>query len=142
MNKITLHGVIKNIQPSHESGGIEFSKANLVVKREDGYEDTLTIKFKKFSNKYQENDVVSLTGNVRSFSRQFENGKSKVDVYVFTYFDTPDSIATNEFTIDGRICKFSGLAKTKSGKEYCHLTLANNIKNGDSVLNSYLPCVV
>ena len=54
MNKITLKGKLKNTQFSHKIGDVEYNKSNLVVMREDGREDIIDIKFKKFSNPYQD----------------------------------------------------------------------------------------
>jgi hypothetical protein len=49
MNNIYLKGFIKNIQYSHSVGGTVFNKADLIVKREDGREDIVVLKFKAFS---------------------------------------------------------------------------------------------
>ena len=89
MNSIKLKGIITNIEPSHTIQGIEFNKANLIVKRNDGKEDSLNIRFKKFSNPYSDNQEVTLSGNLRSYSTRLEDGKNKVELYVFTYFDQP-----------------------------------------------------
>ena len=90
MNTIKLKGILTNISSSHEIGGVEFCKANLLVKRVDGREDLINIRFKKFSNPYNEGQEISLSGNLRSYSSKLENGKNKVDLYVFTYFDQPE----------------------------------------------------
>ena len=50
MNTIILSGIIKNIQFSHKIDDIEYYKANLLVTRENGKEDLINLKFKKFSN--------------------------------------------------------------------------------------------
>ena len=49
MNKIILKGIIKNIQPSHTIKDIEYNKADIIVNRNDGKEDILSLKFKKFT---------------------------------------------------------------------------------------------
>ena len=90
MNTIRVKGVLRNIQDSHIINGIEFSKAHIIVPREDGTEDVLNIRFKKFSNPYKEDQTISLSGNVRSYSSKLSSGKNKVELYVFTYFDQPD----------------------------------------------------
>ena len=95
MNKIELQGIIKNIQPSHILGDVEYYKANLLVSRENK-EDLLNIKFKKFSCNYKENDFISIKGNVRTFGAKQPDGKNKVDVYVFTYFDETESGEKNK----------------------------------------------
>ena len=79
MNKINVKGLIRNIQPSHVIKDIEYNKADLVVTRKDGKEDVLNLRFKKFSNPYKDNQEISILGNVRSYSKQLENGKNKVE---------------------------------------------------------------
>lgn len=149
MNTIRLKGILKNIQPSHVINEIEFSKATLVVPRTtESAEDVLNIRFKKYSNLYAENDEVSLSGNLRSYSSRLENGKNKVELYVFTYFDQPeldenDEECINRVDLDGRICKIDKLRKTKNGNSNLHFILANNllVSDGSKKLNSYIPCI-
>ena len=148
MNKINVKGILKNIQPSHTINDIEYDKADLVVTRKDGKEDILNIRFKKFSNPYKDNQEVSIIGNVRSYSQHLDNGKNKVELYIFTYFDPAelnedDTEIINKFEIDGRICKMEELRKTKDGKSAIHFILANNliIDETNQKLNSYLPCI-
>lgn len=148
MNSISLKGIIRNIRESHKINDIEYNKADLVVTRKDGKQDVLNLRFKKFSNKYQDNQEVCLKGNVRSYSKQLSDGKNKVELYIFTYFDQPeldenDQEIINEFHIDGRICKIDELRTTKDGKHNIHFILANNliIQESNQKLNSYLPCI-
>lgn len=147
-NKIKLKGIIKNIEPSHVIQGIEFNRANLIVPRDDGQEDVLNLRFKRFSNPYVENQEIRLSGNVRSYSTKLENGKNHVELYVFTYFDIPelneeDQEDVNKLVFDGRICKIEPLRQTRSGKNNVHLILANNliVSEGSKKLNSYIPCI-
>ena len=144
MNTITLKGIIKNIQYSHTVKDIEYNKATLIVPRNNGKEDVISLKFKKFSNRYKENDEIELTGNIRSYSSKSDSNKNKVDIHVFTYFDLPDGNEEiiNQFELDGRICKKDILRKTSSGKEHCQFILANNIITSNTKLNCYLPCVI
>lgn len=148
MNTIRLKGVLKNIQESHIINDIEFNKANIIVPRDDGGEDCLNIRFKKFSNPYEENQEISLSGNVRSYSSKLDNGKNKVELYVFTYFDQPDLDANdqeyiNYLELDGRICKLDELRTTRAGKQNLHFIIANNllVSDGAKKLNSYVPCI-
>lgn len=148
MNKINVKGLIRNIQHSHVIKDIEYNKADLVVTRKDGKEDVLNLRFKKFSNPYKDNQEISILGNVRSYSKQLENGKNKVELYIFTYFDNGeldenDQEIVNEFIIDGRICKIDELRNTKDGKSNIHFVIANNliIEDSNQKLNSYLPCI-
>lgn len=148
MNVVNLKGIIKNIEPSHSIQGIDFGKANLLVKRDDGREDILNVRFKKFSNIYSNDQEITFSGNVRSYSSKLENGKNKVELYVFTYFDQPeldaeDNEYVNYVELDGRICKIEDLRTTRSGKHNIHFILANNIiiENSNKKLNSYIPCI-
>lgn len=144
MNEIVLKGIIQDINESHESNGIQFNSARLLTKNSMGNDTSIELKFKKFSNNFEDGDYVELVGNVRSYSHNVD-GRNKVDIYVFTYFDTPqinDDEVVNNYTITGRVCKRSeSTRKLKDGKENFQFILANNIITYDSKLNSYLPCI-
>lgn len=145
MNDIRLSGIIKNIQHSHNIGDISFDKAQLIVDRGNGYEDVINLRFKSFSNKFRDNDKISITGNIRSYSYKVSEDKNRVIIYVFTYFDelSDEDNVNNEAIIDGRICKINDLRTTKSGKHNIHFILANNLHSQDNEkrLNSYIPCI-
>lgn len=140
MNKVVLHGIIKDIQYSHTVQDIEYDKASLIVKRDNGKEDLINLKFKKFSNPYQDGDEVSLIGNVRTYTQRVGD-KSKVEIYVFTYFDIPEEDLINNVELVGRICKSNGLRKTMAGKDVIDFILANNLVTETQSLNCYIPCV-
>lgn len=145
INNVILHGIIKDIQPSHIIDGISYDKAKLICKRDNGKEDVINLRFKSFSNPYKDNDEIPIKGNLRSYSYKVDNDKNKVVIYVFTYFDKPDEedIEYNKVTINGRICKINELRTTRDGKHNIHLILANNIisTDGNKRLNSYIPCI-
>lgn len=144
MNTIYLRGIIKNIKYSHTIDDITFNRAELIVKRPDGREDILIIKFKQFSMNFKENTQVELVGNIRSYS-QLVDGKYRVEIYVFTYFDEVEieSDNINNFVkLDGKICKKDTIRTTSKGKHYIHFIIANNlIMESQQKLNSYIPCV-
>ena len=127
MNKIKLKGVIKDTQYSHTIGDVEYYKSNLIVPKENG-EDILSLRYKKFSNKYEDETEIEIIGNIRSYSEQLENGKNKVNIYVFTYFDKPDieDNSSNTAVLDGRICKKDNI-RMINGHKSLHFILANNI---------------
>lgn len=142
MNEIILQGIVRNIRPSHTVNCVDYYQADVITQRKDKKEDSVIIKFKKHMNKYKELDRVELTGQIRSYTEQLENGKNKVHVYVFTYQDFPtiQEDVNNKFTIDGRICKINELRITSKGKKNIHFTLANNIfTNNGQKINNYLP---
>lgn len=143
MNNVKLKGILRDIEHSHSIGDIEYDKADLIVQRENGIDDIISLRFKKFSNTYKDGDTVSLVGNVRSYSKQLNDGKNKVDIYVFTYFDSPeDDDITNSVVVDGRICKIEDVRILPNGKKNIHFIVANNLVTSDGKkLNSYLPCI-
>ena len=144
MNKVCLKGVLKNIQESHTIQNMNFQSAQLIVPTDKGTEDVINIKFKSFSNKYKENDIIAITGNLRSYSYRADDTHNRVQLYVFTYFDQPeDVIVENEVQIDGRICKINPLRTAKNKTRNIHFILANNIivENSSKRLNSYIPCI-
>ena len=145
INDVFLSGTIKEIAPSHVIDGVEFSKAKLICKRDNGQEDVINLRFKSFSNHYSENDEISLKGNIRSYSHKTEDGRNKVTIYVFTYFDeSEDNFEGNNVVhLTGRICKMNELRRTRNNKNNIHFIVANNLVSGDSGkrLNSYIPCI-
>ena len=54
MNNIILKGLLRNIEYSHTIEGVEYNKAQLVSKRDGGREDVINLRFKKFSNPYED----------------------------------------------------------------------------------------
>ena len=147
MNEVILKGILRDITSSHIINGVEYDQANLITARNDGKEDILSLKFKKFTNQYTEGSLVELTGNLRSYSQKLDNGKNKVSLYVFTYFNPPETDTENyedilnKVTIDGRICKIDPLVTTPNGKSNIHFVLANNIISNGQKLNNYIPSV-
>jgi len=146
MNRVVLKGFLRNIQPSHKVGDIEYNKADILVRRANGKEDLLNIRFKKFSNPYKEDQEVELVGNIRSYSKQISINKNKVDIYVFSYFDKPEESEeniSNKVILDGRICIIDNIRTTKDDKQNIHFIIANNlsIDNDSKKLNSYIPCI-
>jgi primosomal replication protein N len=143
MNSIYLRGFIKNIGYSHTIGDTVFNKADLIVKRQDGREDIIVLKFKEFSMTSKEDKELEITGNIRSFSRNID-GKNKVEIYVFSYLDKLEESkeSQNDAVLSGKICKKDTLRKSSSGKHYIHYIVANNIVTEDGQkINSYIPCV-
>ena len=144
MNFVYLKGIIKNIRYSHNIGDTVFNRAEIVVTNPDGRENLLIIKFKQFSADLKENSEIELLGNIRSYS-QTVDGKYKVEIYVFTYFDLVEietDNLSNVVKFNGKICKKDSLRTTSKGKHYLHFIVANNLEIESSQrLNSYIPCV-
>lgn len=142
MNEIGLKGYLRDIEFSHMQGNIEYEKANLVCPRAGGKEeDIISLRYKKYVNKYKEGDFIELKGNLRSYSTK-EDSKNSVQIYVFTYFDLPEDFTDNCLHLDGRICKIENVRYSLSKVPYLHFILANNIFTPDGKkINSYIPCV-
>ena len=70
-----------------------------------------------------------------------------MELYVFTYFNTPSTDTenyadiSNKVVLDGRICKIDELRTTKNGKSNLHFIIANNILSANQKLNNYIPSV-
>ena len=143
MNEIKLKGKIKDIEFSHTINNIEYQKANIYISRENAEEDIIPLKFRSSSNRgLQENQEIVIDGNIRSYSQRLDNGKNRVNMYIFTYLDpTEDLDIYNYFQIDGRVCK---LDKLRDNGNRFQFILANNIilASNKQKLNNYLPVVL
>lgn len=144
MNQIILDGTIRDIQDSHTIGDVQYQKAHFIVRNSNGKESILNLQFKRFQCTAKEGDHLTIQGNVRSYSERVDQDKNKVTIYVFTYFDPADIDREGvpaEFCITGRPCKIEPIRNLTNGKCNIHFILANNIVQGNSKLNSYLPCI-
>lgn len=139
MNTINLHGTIHNIRHSHTIGNVQYDRAELIVKNSNQAESVIHLKFKHTSNNHVDGDDIAIKGNIRSYSYS-ENGKNRVEVYVFTYFEPADS-DENYIELDGRICKLSPIRQLTNGSQNIQFILANNIIYDTAKLNSYIPCI-
>jgi hypothetical protein len=78
MNEITLTGILKNIEFSHKINDIEYCKADLIVPGYKGKDDVIDLRFKKCLTPNVNNDIISLIGTVRSYSRKLSENKNQV----------------------------------------------------------------
>lgn len=144
MNEVILKGLIKNVNSSHILNDVEYCKADLIVPGFKGKDNIIDVRFKKCLLPNIENDIISLSGTVRSYSRKLSENKNQVQIYIFTYFDLPnDQNITNDVLLSGRICKIDPIKTIKSGKNCVHAILANNLILQDQNLkiNNYIPIV-
>lgn len=139
MNEIVLSGVINQIEYSHTIGNDNYDKAILNVD-----ENKIPLRFKDYTCPYDDGDIVNIKANIRSYSYRMDNGKNKVNIYCFTYFDKPEEMMGNKVFLDGRICKVDRVRKMRDGSSQLHFTLANNIisRNKTQKLNNYIPCIL
>lgn len=143
MNNIKLKGTLSDIEFSHMINNIEYQKAILKVKKENGELDLLPLKFKSSCNTYIEGQEITIDGNIRSYSQRLPNNKNRVNIYVFSYLDpTEDLDIYNYFQIDGRICKLDKLRGFDNSKRF-QFILANNIISSlnKQKINNYLPII-
>ena len=142
MNQVNLKGFIKNIKDSHCINSTQYQSADMIVESRPGIEDTIRLVFKKCIGLPCENDIISISGSLRSHT-EHQGDKNKVSIYVSTYFDPNDSEDYNHVVIDGRICKIDQLRTTSTGKLNFHAILANNIYIPESniKINNYIPLV-
>ena len=144
MNEIKLRGKINNIEFSHIINEIEYQKADLYVTKENGEWDIIPLRFKSSSNMgLKEGQNIILDGNIRSYSQKLDNGKNRVNIYVFSYLDpTEDLDIDNYFQVDGRVCKIDKLRGNNNFHRF-QFILANNIIStaNKQKLNNYLPVV-
>ena len=127
MNEIMLDGIIWGIQDSHTVGDIQYQKANITVKNSNGSNSVLSLQFKKFQCPYKDNEKISISGNIRSYSKKITDLKNKVNIYVYTYFDSGQEGISNHFQVTGRICKLNDMRFLENGKNNLHFIFANNI---------------
>ena len=145
MNNVEIKGTIRRIQPSHFMNGIQYMRADLIVPRSVDKEDILELKFRESALNCSDGDVISIKGNVRSFSQKVSDTKNKVSIYVYTQFDEPDfdSQYINSLILTGDVCKIEPLNYTTTGKPNFHFILRNKIyTHDDNFVTCYIPCSV
>jgi len=96
-------------------------------------EETAVKEFKKGT-------TVKIAGNLRTYNFE-ENGKKKVDIYIFAYRIKPAKQTKpplNFVMLEGYICKPLVNRTLKAGKKIAVVVIANNRGQGNT---NYLPCV-
>lgn len=134
MNQIRIEeGIVLDISSSHKLGDIEYDQMNVVVKNSNNKESLITIKYRKYDNKfYTVGSRVNCLGTIRSFSQQY-GGRNHVQIYVSTDFTDQQPLFEDvvlypsSAIVDGVICSIEPLRELTSGKCNIHFILANNI---------------
>lgn len=144
-NQVCVVGeVLENPVFSHESYGENIYKFELSIERVSGYKDVIPVQVSKKlldSNHDYEGAKVSICGQIRTFNQRFENGKSKLRIYIFARNidvvgqDTQD---VNEVALNGFICKPVVKRTTPLGREIADLLIGVNRPYGSS---DYIPCI-
>lgn len=144
-NNIILTGIIKDKTYSHTTQGIDYYKANLYV---NDFDNPIIIKFKE--NNWPSDDIlnsrITIYGSLRSYSYKLENGKNRVELYVFTYFDNYFMISTdnNKCSLIGNICKLDKprIDRYHNNDKNLHFILENTIESSSGYMKAYIPCIV
>ena len=126
---------------SHSSGGEDFYRFPLEVKRLSGTTDTINIISRSALLdviEVKENSKLCIEGSLRSFNNKSGIGP-KLVLTVFAKemrFENKDD--ENIIELRGTLCKTPSFRSTPMGREICDLMLAVNRPYGRS---DYLPCI-
>lgn len=150
-NNITLIGVVeKEAEYSHEVFGEGYYIFMIKCLRTSGNEDVLPVMISDRLTDIKEikvGQVVTVSGQIRSFNRHINDVKSKLILSVFARefevltqvseeFNT--NINTNIVVLDAYICKPPIYRCTPKGREIADILVAVNRPYGKS---DYIPCI-
>jgi len=145
-NVITLTGTILSAAEfGHEISGEDFYNVFVSIPRMSEIADVLKVTMSGRIIKV--NDLligcnVEIDGQIRTYNRKDETGKSKLNVTVFAnainILDDSDVAFDNEAKLTGYICKKPVKRRTPFGRDVCDLILAVNRSYGRS---DYVPCI-
>lgn len=150
-NNITLAGVVeRELEYSHEVLGEGFYVFMLKCSRTSGNKDTLPVMISDRLVDIREikvGQVVTVSGQIRSFNRHIDDVKSKLILSVFArefevLAQDPEELPfennTNMVILDGYICKLPIYRCTPKGREVADILVAVNRPYGKS---DYIPCI-
>lgn len=141
-NNVELWGkVVSSPQYSHQVADEKFYEFDLEVPRLSESCDIIpiTISEKLMLEKFQENDVIALNGQFRSYNKLFD-GKSKLMLTVFVRELLPVDTEKNpnKITLKGFLCKEPIFRTTPFKREITDILLAVNRAYNKS---DYIPCI-
>lgn len=130
MNRITVSGIV-NEEPhfSHLVYGEEFYEVKLTVTRKSEAKDTLKcVVSEVLLSACVLGCEIILTGEVRTWNYDGEDGKRHTDVFVFAKSISPYGGNTDENTVEliGYVCKEVSYRITPLGREVADLLIACN----------------
>ena len=149
-NNITLVGVVeKEPEYSHEVLGEGFYVFMLKCSRTSGNKDTLPVMISDRLVDIREikvGQVVTVSGQIRSFNRHIDDVKSKLILSVFArelelaqdVTELPFEENINTVILDGFVCKPPIYRCTPKGREIADILVAVNRPYGKS---DYIPCI-
>lgn len=146
-NILTVSGIIKNIEKSHDFRGEQFFRIILSVARLSDAIDLLPVIISEkllYNNEIKEEMFVTITGQVRTKNHK-ENDKNRL--LVFGYASDLNEIKAseiealeirNEVEIEGYICKPPTYREVSAGRIIADLLVACNRQYSKS---DYIPCI-
>lgn len=150
-NNITLAGVVeREPEYSHEVLGEGFYVFMLKCSRTSGNKDTLPVMISDRLVDIREikvGQVVTVSGQIRSFNRHIDDVKSKLILSVFAReleilaqdaTELPFEENINTVILDGFVCKPPIYRCTPKGREIADILVAVNRPYGKS---DYIPCI-
>lgn len=150
-NNITLAGVVeREPEYSHEVLGEGFYVFMLKCSRTSGNKDTLPVIISERLTDIMEikvGQVVTLSGQIRSFNRHVDDIKSKLILFVFAReleilaqdaAELPFEENVNTVILDAYICKPPVYRCTPKGREIADILVAVNRPYSKS---DYIPCI-
>lgn len=150
-NNITLAGVVeREPEYSHEVLGEGFYVFMLKCSRTSGNKDTLPVMISDRLVDIREikvGQVVTVSGQIRSFNRHIDDVKSKLILSVFAReleilaqdaTELPFEENINTVILDAHICKPPVYRCTPKGREIADIMVAVNRPYGKS---DYIPCI-
>jgi len=143
-NRAQLTGrVLDEPEFSHESYGERFYVFTLGIIRKSGFEDRIPVMISErllCNMNFRESDMVSVSGQVRTYNRQRE-GRNHLMIVIFVRcIDAVQENAPmeNSVIIEGFICKPTIRRTSPLGRELCDVMLAVNRLYNKS---DYIPCI-
>lgn len=141
-NTIRLCGTLFDTpQLSHEVHGQRIYSSKIEVLRTSGTADVIRLLInEKLLGGFTSGDMVSLTGQFRSYNSQGaeHGGRVLLNVFVQSIESAEQNDYVNEAELDGYICKPVSLRRTPLGRDIADVMLAVNRSFHKS---DYIPCI-
>lgn len=144
-NKVMLSGYIEGkFEFDHELYGEKFFRTRIVVERLSGVQDFIPIMTSERMidvEEYWSGKKVRVIGQIRSYNKYDNEGKTKLLIYVFLHeieLGHSDDYYANEVYLEGYLCKEPSYRRTPLGRELSDVIMAVNRSYRKS---DYIPCI-
>lgn len=144
-NKVMLSGYIEGeFEFDHELYGEKFFRTRIVVERLSGVQDFIPIMTSERMidvEEYWSGKKVWVIGQIRSYNKYDNEGKTKLLIYVFLHeieLGNSDDYYANEVYLEGYLCKEPSYRRTPLGRELSDVIMAVNRSYRKS---DYIPCI-